>query len=183
MADTSLDQNASADQPANDIESLKAQFEERIKGLQTAMNQKVQEAQDATRRLAELEEERVTAGLSEDEKVKRLNQRAAKEMAQLRAENELLKLSQKFPEEVPVLQRMFGAKTVEDQLAAMAEFKANLLKKADPGSGGVPAPADVDPNNPMRTMPDVQMVDGQPMTADLADRILKAAGPGSLFKR
>jgi hypothetical protein len=153
-----------------EIEKLKAEYEERFKGMQRLISERERTLADLQRKQSDLE----LASLPDGERAIAMSRRADEELARLRAENELLKLRNEYPNEVPAFEKLLKATTPKDQLDILRELARGMA-----ASDKAPEPPDVDPNNPMRTPSEGAFGE---MTDELADRILKAAPKGALFK-
>ena len=158
-----------------DIEKLKSETDERIKGFQRLLSERDRALADLQRKVQDAELESLPA----DDRARVIGKRRDEEYAALRAENELLKLRSEFPTEVPAFERLLRAANPKEQLEILRE----LAQAASP-KRAANEPPDVDPNNPMRSEPEGElMADGTYMTDALADRLL-AANPakGALFR-
>lgn len=154
-----------------EIEKLRAEYEDRFKGMQRLLSDRERTLADLQRRQSDFE----LASLPEHERATAMSRRAEEELARLRAENELLKLRTEFPDEVPAFEKLLKATTPKEQLEVLRE----LAKRQAVADAKSPEPPDVDPNNPMRSYEEGAFGD---MTDELADRILNAAPKGSLFR-
>lgn len=173
-------------QPATpDIESIRADIAASIKQeLEASFNERVAGFQRLiAERDAELRELK-TAGLSEEEREQLARRESEEELEALRRENELLRLSSEFPDEMPIFRQILNAPTAKDQLALLKQIRAAQAASQAPAP---PPPADPDipdvlPTNPMRPFEEgVILPDGTVMTDALADSLLKSAGRGALF--
>lgn len=195
MAETADDQSgtatgASAEAPAGaattpDIQSIAAalvkelNLEQRFSGITTLVSNKVSTLE---RQINDLK----TAGLSPEEQ----EQVADQERQRLITENALLKIGRDRPEAVAAFEKIMGASTLEDQLAAIesvlgpkaaaqvSEAAATAADAAsDQGAEATPALPSGNPNNPARTKGASisGYVEGEPMTAELAAAIFAAA--------
>lgn len=173
--DTTSAPSAPVTAPAPEIERLRTEYEDRIKGFQRLVSERDSALADLQRKVADIELDR----LPEDDRAKALARRAEEEVARLRSENELLRLRSEFPDEVPAFEKLLKAATPKEQL----EVLRALARREAAQPSTTPEPPPVDPNNPMRQWSDETLVDGQPMTDELANRILSAAPKGSLFRR
>jgi len=157
-----------------DIEKIRREFDERFKGMQRLVADKDRALADAQRQLENAALER----LPDDDRAKALLERERAETAKIRNAYELLLLKDEYPDELPAFQKLLAGKTPKEQLDILRE----LRKGPSSAPAANPEPPDVDPNNPMRTPPDEELFDGEPMNNELADRILKGAGKTTLAK-
>lgn len=164
--------------PAFDFEAFKASLvgeldqkvSERISGIQSVFDKKLNELRDTEIRPLK------TANLSEEEREQLAEKEAAEYVETLERQVWLAnEASKKYPKAVPLIQKLFEAK---GDLPTFAESLESLLSPAP----ATPEPADevpeVDPNNPPRVNPAGTFVlpDGQVMTKELADQILNSFG-------
>lgn len=169
--------SASASAPAvaaPEIEKIREEFESRFKGLQRVIAEKDDLLSKTQTELKELK----TAGLSEDERAQLHQKETAAQLEKLARENELLKLSRDYPDEMPVFEKLLQADSTKTQLETIREIRAAIAKAQAPDekkeSTEVP---DVNPTNPpRRDFGGVVMPDGTTLTDDIADRILKTFG-------
>ena len=164
--------------PAPDIEArltqMQQQFDERIKGFQTALNTK-----DAALKAAQQEALNARlSGMTEDEKADAQWQQTQAELSQLRQENALLSLSTEYPEELPAFRQILAATTPKEQLDLIRALRKSQAAaapspQATPAQGEPEVPP-IDPNNPSAPPldPSVATYNGQPITMDWADRVL-----------
>lgn len=181
---TTVPADASADAPVTldpaiekIIEArLEALVAPRIAGFQRLVSAREEEL---TALRGELENERL-AGLPEDERADILEQAKDKQIRDLEAQNELLRLGPDYGNELPYFQRLLGAESAKDQLDIMREHAAAQLAIAHPEPDPKVVPEvvvpDVDLNRPPpRThQGGTILADGTLMTEDAADRILSA---------
>jgi DNA repair exonuclease SbcCD ATPase subunit len=175
--------------PVDDIEKrleqvkqeLSQQFEERAKGFQRALNEKETALQKAQREAEELR----MAGLSEDEKAEAEWQKLQSENARLQTEVQLLQLQSEYPEEMPEFRKILEASSPKEQLELIRALRraqqAAPPPPANPAEGEPEVPP-VDLNNPA-THPtfgndETVRYNGQPVTEEWADRVLKQFGLG-----
>lgn len=171
------DNSASAAAPATaapEIEKIREEFESRFKGLQRVIAEKDDLLSKTQTELKELK----TAGLSEDERAQLHQKETAAQLERLARENELLKLSRDYPDEMPVFEKLLQADSTKTQLETIREIRAAIAKAQAPDekkeNTEVP---DVNPTNPpRRDFGGVVMPDGTTLTDDIADRILKTFG-------
>lgn len=156
-----------------DIEKIRREFDERFKGMQRLVAEKDREIADTKRRLEDAALER----LPDDDRAKVMLERERAELAKLRAENELLRLRDEYPDELPAFQKLLSGKTAKEQLDTLRE----LRKGPQSPPPATPEPPDVDPNNPMRQPPEEETINGEPMNEALADRLIAAGGKRSLW--
>lgn len=156
-----------------DIETLKAEYEERIKGFQRLVSEKERAAMEAQRAA----EEARLAALPEDERAEILDKKVQQELSALRTENELLRLRSDYGDVMDAYDRILKAPTAKDQL----ELLRGLMAQAQPASAPTAPsqqasePAPVDMNNPMRPpVEGVTLSDGTVMDHEIADRILNS---------
>lgn len=153
-----------------EIETLRAEMERRIAGLQTAINRANAQRDAAESQLDELK----TSGLSEDEKAQRALQKAQQRAAELEAKLALVQLGSKYGDVMPVYEQLIAADNAEDQL----KFLQNLVKGVPAGSEPPAAPAassGIDRNNPPTKQGDfITLPNGQVMDDAYAERILKS---------
>ena len=149
--------------------------DERIKGLQRAVSAKAQEADEARKRAAALEarlEALELAQMSESERSGFLTAKEKNQLAALQAENERLKLAQKYPDVAPHYEALISAKTADEQ----AQILQRILRPQQPGAQAEPV-SDIDPNNPMRSPTDpISLPVGTINDLVSADRILNLWG-------
>lgn len=164
------------DAGAADIEKIRqeaiakanADAEERIKGFQRLIAERDTRERELTR---QLEEQRIAA-LPDSDREMELARRRDQEVDRLRAENELLKLMPEFPDVFPDFQRLLAASDSKAQLEFLRKLKQ---PQASTPPTQAPAPASVDPNNPAGIESGLILSDGTPMSADLAERVLRSA--------
>jgi hypothetical protein len=86
-------------------------------------------------------------------------------------------LAAQAPDVRDAYQRLYGASTVEEQVATLAGLLApKAAPTQTPAAPTVPEPAPVDPNNPSRVA-NYELADGTPMTAELAAWIISQGPP------
>lgn len=172
--------------PTDDIEKrleqvkqeLSQQFEERAKGFQRALNEKETALQKAQREAQELR----MSTMSEDEKAEAQWSQMEAEVNRLKTENQLLQLQNEYPEEMPEFRKILDASSPKDQLELIRALRkaqqAAPPPPANPAEGTPEAPP-VDLNNPA-TYPSFGdgkvRYNGQPVTEEWADRVLKQFG-------
>jgi hypothetical protein len=174
--EVSANAEASAEKGTTEIENIRTEFEARFKGLQRVIAEKDEALQRYTTELSELK----TAGLSEEEREQLKQTELKQRLDQLARENELLKLSKDYPEELPLFQKLVGAQDVKSQLDVIRELKAAIAQVQAPAAAPKEQDlevSDVNPINPARReAPGVRLSDGRLMSDDIADRILKSFG-------
>ena len=172
--------------PSLDIETrmeqlkqeIASEYDKRIAGFQSALNQKDAALKAAQDKARELE----MSGLSQEERDAREWTELQDQLAQAQRENALLKLSTEYPDLVPVYQKMLAAPDVKTQLDILAQ----VIKPAPPTPTATPelqppAAPNVDPNNPanpvaLPTAGAEMSPYGVPWTKELADRVLQSVG-------
>lgn len=174
--------------PADDIEKrleqvkaeVSQQFEERIKGFQRVLNEKETALQKAQREANELR----MSNMSEDEKATAQWESMEAEVQRLKTENQLLALQSEYPEEMPEFRKILDAASPKEQLELIRALrKAQQAAPTPPANPaeGTPEVPPVDLNNPA-TYPNFGdgtiRYNGQPVTEDWADHVLKQAGLG-----
>ena len=174
--------------PTDDIEKrleqvkqeLSTQFEERAKGFQRALNEKAEALAKAQREADELR----MSGMSEDEKAEAQWSQMQEEVNRLKTENQLLQLQSEYPEEMPEFRKILAAASPKEQLELIRALrKAQAAASTPPATPaeGTPDVPPVDLNNPA-TYPHFGdgsvRFNGQPVTEEWADRVLKQAGLG-----
>jgi hypothetical protein len=168
---------ASAPAPAQppDTEAIKAElrseltaeFDTRVAGFQTVINQKDEEIRQLK-----------TASLSEEEREQLAESEKDRRIADLEEQVALAKVAKENPQIGEVFQQLAKAESYEEQAAI-------LLKLATPAPPPEPepaAPSDVDMNNPNPTVGEIagRMPDGTPITGESAWEALKRLGPTPL---
>ena len=170
--DTSASASAPA-APAPEIEKIREEFESRFKGLQRVIAEKDEVLNKAQAELKELK----TAGLSEDERAQLHQKELSEQLDKLARENELLKLSRDYPDEMPVFEKLLQADSTKTQLETIREIRAAIAQAQAPAKQETTEVPDVNPTNPpRRDFGGVTMPDGTTLTDDIADRILKTFG-------
>lgn len=174
--------------PPSDIEArlaqmkqeLEQQFEERAKGFQRALNEKETALQKAQREAQELR----MSTMSEDEKAEAQWQQMETEVERLKRENALLQLAGEYPEEMPEFQKILNASSPKEQLDLIRALRkaqqATPTPPATPAEGTPDVPP-VDLNNPTTYQnfgDGTVRYNGQPVTEEWADRVLKQFGRG-----
>lgn len=156
--------------------SLVDQFDKRFSGFQSLVDRKIDGVNRAVNELK-------TAGLSPEEREQFESGTRDEEMKRLITENAMLKLSKDQPEAVSLFSKIMEQESLEDQLAVIQEAlgtkAADHVEQALADAGEPETQAlGIDANNPPRTKSTGlgSYVDGQPMTAELADAILKGVG-------
>ena len=120
------------------------------------------------------------SGMSEDEKSQMQWQQTNEELARLRQENALLSLGAEYPEELPEFRKILDASTPKEQLDLIRALRKQVAAAPSPQAPpaeGEPAIPQVDLNNPPASQnfdPKAPTYNGQPMTEDWADRILRS---------
>lgn len=184
LAGLAGDSAASADNPPAtppvDIEArlkqiedqFAAKLDERFKGFQQVVAKKDKEL-EATKR--ELREER-EAQMSDAEKAEARKAERDDELADAKRQLLLYQLAEKYPDEVPVFKAILeaGDESAEAQLEAIRRFRAPpAAPSQDPPAEVEPDVPPVDPNNPLTTLkPSAQVIDGQLVTDDWAEKVL-----------
>lgn len=183
MPDTELDQLTSGDAPAIEPASTTAQvdlkaiqdalageFDKRFGGIQSMTDRKFSELQ---RTIEELRAANLTPEEQEQFEITQAKNRAAA----LERENALLKMRKQYPEEVDFLEAFFGAKSLDEQLTALAGFRKAPAPEVttDPEVETTPTPVNGN-NAPRRATPTVSDASSGGMTEALADQILGSAG-------
>jgi|LakMenE18May11ns_1017448.scaffolds.fasta_scaffold9871688_2 hypothetical protein len=159
--------------PSPEIEKVREEFESRFKGLQRVIAEKDEVLSKAQAELKELK----TAGLSEDERAQLHQKDLSEQLDKLSRENELLKLSREYPDEMPVFEKLLQADSTKTQLETIREIRAAIAKAQTPAKQEETEVPDVNPiNPPRRDFGGVVMPDGTTLTEDIADRILKTFG-------
>jgi len=177
LASQANETSASAEAPATlapEIEKVREEFESRFKGLQRVIAETDEVLSKAQSELKELK----TAGLAEDERAQLQQDELKETLDKLARENELLKLSRDYPDEMPMFEKLLSADSTKTQLETIRELRLALSKAQAPvekqEETEVP---DVNPTNPQRRdFGGVVMPDGTTLTEDIADKILKTFG-------
>jgi hypothetical protein len=157
---------------APDIEKVRTQYEERIKGFQREMAVRDRKLQE----LAEAQERARIEALPDDERFAYERSRTEEEIARLRTENEVLRMSTKYTSVYDKYQALMDAKTVEEQFQLLNTWLAQpAAPSADPedSESAQPArekPAPVDKNNPVQRK--TAQVGGYEMDDTIAQRLL-----------
>lgn len=157
-----------ASHDAQEIERIKAENEERIKGFQRLLAGEQESKKALERQLRELK----TAGLSEEERAQLQENETAQRIKELEVQLELAQLGNEFGDEMPLFQELLSAQTARDQLELVRKIRAGTT--AAPAST-TPAIPGVIGNNPQRDYGAALAADGGPMNDQIADEILKRA--------
>lgn len=151
-----------------DIEKMRLEMDERIKGFQRLVSERDAELA----RLRQADEERRIATLPEDERLAYEQSRYQKEVDRLRMENEVLQAALKYPTTFPKYDALMKAKTAEEQIALLASWESPVAPPS-PADAEPPAPAPVDKNNPAQGKSKT-VVDGFEMDDNIATSLLKS---------
>jgi hypothetical protein len=152
----------------SDIDTLKAQYEERIKGLQRVVSEKDKAIAERAKRERELE----LQALPPDERYSRLEEEYQKDLREARTELELMRLESRFTKAMPLYKKLVSMETVEAQLEYL-ESLGGGVEESDSQESGV-KPASVDRNPANRIGRGTVMADGRVMDDTFADRVLGA---------
>lgn len=178
------DSGASAEAPAanggtTDLETIMAairgELDTRFGGITTLIDKKVSP-------LAQELQQLKTASLSPEELEQQQEQAGQAELENLRRENAMLKLKERFPNGVSFFDEVMSQESLEDQLALIekrfGKGAAEKVAEAAEAAGADPSTPAVDPNNPAReSKPGLAAAfAGAEMTEEMADQILAAAG-------
>lgn len=151
-----------------DIEKVRAEMEERIKGFQRLVSERDAELA----RLRQVDEERRIATLPEDERMAYEQSRYQKEVERLRMENEVLRAAQKYPTVFPKYDALMKAASAEEQIALLASWESPVAPPSPTETAATP-PAPVDKNNPAQGRSKT-VVDGYEMDDSIAASLLKS---------
>lgn len=171
-SDTSSPEGEPAESPVPpttpDIEKMRAEMDERIKGFQRLISERDAELA----RLRQADEERRIATLPEDERAAYEQTRYQKEVERLRMENEVLQAALKYPTIFPKYDALMKAPTAEEQIKLLASWESPVAPPS-PTEVEAPAPAPVDRNNPAQSR-NRTLVDGMEMDDTIAKSILSS---------
>lgn len=173
LEDAPAEPQPASEAPSFDPEELKtalaAEFEKRFRGLQGLMEKKTSELNNEISQLR-------AANLSPEEQ-EQLEVRSARERAEyLERENAMLRLRKDYPEEVDFMENFFKAESMQDQLAALANFRKATAPQGNEPVEERPTPTPVSGNNPARRQSPTLADTGAEMNDALADSVLNAAG-------
>jgi|WetSurMetagenome_2_1015567.scaffolds.fasta_scaffold476350_2 hypothetical protein len=169
--------DASVDTPAEspatdsvpDIEKVRTQYEERIKGFQRLVSEREQELV----RLREQEERARISALPDDERTAYERSRAEEELSRLRTENEVLRMGSKYQSVYDKYEALMRAKTVEEQFQLLDGWLKPPAPSADADETEAhEKPAPVDKNNPVKQK--ATMVGDYQMDETIAKRLLSS---------
>lgn len=168
------------------VSRIAAESDKRFQGFQSMIDRKLG---DVTRQFdAKLK----TVGLSQEEREQLEAETEAQEIQRLRQENTLLQLRKDKPDAVDFFMEVMSAESLENQLAiieehlgkkaaAQVEQAVNEANEADNSSTETP---EIDRNNPARQKGTslAGALQGQEMTDELAETILKSGSKGILHR-
>jgi len=178
LAGLELDLDASdlgsPEESGSDIEKVKAEYEDRIKGLQRLVSERDKKIAEREARERQLE----LAALPEDERISRIQQEYESRLRETQVELELLKLEGQYGSAMPAYRKLIAMDNVEDQLKFLATLAAGAQE-----SSTEPAerPGTVDRNNPRLGADTVITRDGVRMDEAIANRVLGAASKSRRF--
>lgn len=148
---------------------LATEFDKRFRGIQSMTDRQLGELKNT---IEELRAANLTPEEQEQLEVKQARDRAAA----LERENALLKMRKQYPEEVDFLESFFGAKSLDEQLTALASFrKAPAPVVTNDQEPTTPTPVNGN-NAPRKATPTVTDATSGQMNDALADQILNSAG-------
>ena len=153
----------------SDIDSLKAQYEERLKGLQRVVSEKDKVIAERVKRERELE----LQALPPDERYSRLEEEYQRDLREARTELELIRLESKFGKAMPLYKKLIAMESIEDQLAYLDTVAGGVEETTEPSGSTKPATVDRNPGD-RASGRGVVMADGRVMDDTFADRILGA---------
>ncbi len=155
------------------VEKLNEGFDKRFRGFQSVMDQR-----DAEYR--QLLDDLKTADLTPEEREQVEQSKMQAEIESLRRKNEILSMRKNHPEEVDLLEQFLEAKSLEDQLSLLAQFRkadaTNAPEGEEPEAAADGKPTPVDKNNPARSSQPGLEAAAERMNKELAEQILNSSG-------